>query len=1636
MAQAEARKRQPPWQILSPVHGLFTEHSLADPRLRETAVQLITRYQIRQKSEAWPLATAHQWPTRSTDATGAGYEFMGIQNGRYKVLITLNRNAAISIAADTVRRTPPFNVDGGSVIAGIWDQGSVRASHQEFATNRVSVMDGAAAYDHSTHVGGTLAALGVQATAMGMAPGLKLNSFDWNSDFAEMAAWAQADPAETNHIRISNHSYGAICGWYGNAWYGTWGAGYRESDFFGVYDEDAATLDALCYNAPYYLPFQAAGNDRDDPAPANGSFFQYYYNGYWLYKTYNPATDPLADGADNGGYDTIITIGNAKNCITVGSVSDAVLAGLRSTNGVATAGYSGWGPADDGRIKPDLVANGESLYSSSAASESSYTTMSGTSMATPNAAGAAALLLDWAHHLRPDWMPRASTLKALLIHSADDLGRRGPDYTFGWGLIHTRAAAQLLRLQADLPESQTLIEDTLSTTQTVHSYFFTWDNVSPIKATLVWTDPPGTPTNGLDIRQPRLVNDLNLKIKGPTGLVSLPWRLNPLTPSLPAQTGTNQVDNVEQIQIGLPSSTGVYQLIVSTDQSLQSGTQAYSLILEGAGTPPRIEHQPLENTLVYDQPYSLSAEITPNYLLDPATAQLHWSPDESSGLWYTQALSPLGSNHFEGQIPAQPCGTRIAYFISAAASNGFTATHPAGAPDQLHRFEVTTSRPLEVTGQPTAIGTVSPDYGIHLIASGRVVYASAPLYTPPLSGTRFRCSGWSGSGSIPAEGVSNELAFPINDPTRLTWKWETQFEMAYHSNPRGLFDFSTWSDEGSMVTPLPAPVTLDGPDTPYAFAGWYLDGQRQPNTHQPAFNPIPPFQLNQTHVLYARYLPKNQDSDSDGLPDWWELFFFGDYSPTSTADPDGDGFNNQAEYEDCSDPQSALSQPGPPTLQHTALTSPQNRPPPWTLSAVIADSCQVTEAKVAWRRNGTEPWIHTNLFAQGVSNLFTGSIDGPAINGDTIEYTLWARDAAGHEAGIGPFLFNVAYPIATFTPTQHLAVLAAYGSSLILPLAISNAGLADLTWTATYQTRPVSDPVENGVGYWTHTGANDLWNISTNRAFSGTHSWYLGNSATHYYVDNINASLVSPTFTLTENAQLYFQHWIRSEQDSATHFWDGGVVEISTNNGDSFFAITPLGGYPYQITPNTASPFPANMPCYAGTGGWQSAQFDLSAYAGQTLCFRFRFGSDGAVVEEGWFIDDIHLTMINDSNATWFDCDPPAGTVAANTVSNFGIRILTPRLNPLDEREGTVLFACNDPFAPDQSSHLQVQVRARPMLSSLVAAQSSTGGEGWVTFSQQLASADGLPCDIRIEYALNPEGVWTPATVIAATAAEGAVVISNNSPPQISGVACAMDTTLITNLITATWNTRTATLSPIILESNVLLRTTAWNGFFSSDPVTSQPFKVDNEPPDSSAARLAFNFSPYGPYVIGSTVTGQWSGFSDAGSGIAGYFVADTEGGGTTNGRSILETNLTRVGVTPGLHPWFVWARDAVGNIGSSISGSLLILDPDSDSDGDGLTALQEESAGTDAHDSQSSLQFDSHQPLQLSPEGFTLQWHSVSGRCYSLLFTNRLATSSDDWTPINEFQRVPSTGGIMRWTDNTSPSNGSRFYRIEVTPP
>ncbi|HUW18461.1 MAG TPA: S8 family serine peptidase [Sedimentisphaerales bacterium] len=564
---------------------------LTSPDARLLAVAEQKRQSRELKTAAWAKAEQAGWRVRG-ETDGLSFELMAIERGRPVYNITNNINAAISTAANLIRDREPYNLDGSGLTAGIWDAGAVLSTHQEFGS-RVSIMDGADSDWHSTHVGGTIGAVGLVPLALGMAPNVHIDSYDWNSDSSEMTSRAASYPQEPDKMYLSNHSYGIATGWltgdysgnYGPHWFGTWGD--READGFGQYSSQAVTWDSICYLAPYYLPFKSAGNDRGDNAPSEGTTFYYYDGASWQAKSYDSSTDPYDDGWDNGGFDTIPHQGNAKNIMTVGAVGDAVYMGQRSLSNATMTSFSGWGPTDDGRIKPDIVANGTDLYSSTNQSDTSYDSSSGTSMSAPDASGSAILLTQYYCGMFPGNAMRASTLKGLIIHTADDLGNAGPDYSFGWGLMNAKAGADQIRDHKHYPSTNKIIEGALSASNLTDTYAFAWNGDTPIRATLCWTDPPADALQELDNSSPRLINDLDLAIIGPYGVtVYYPFVLDPANPANPATTGDNTLDNVEQVLIATPNTPGIYTVQVSYKGTLANEQQYYSVIISGQHHPP------------------------------------------------------------------------------------------------------------------------------------------------------------------------------------------------------------------------------------------------------------------------------------------------------------------------------------------------------------------------------------------------------------------------------------------------------------------------------------------------------------------------------------------------------------------------------------------------------------------------------------------------------------------------------------------------------------------------------------------------------------------------------------------------------------------------------------------------------------------------------------------------------------------------------------------------------------------------------------------------------------------------------------------------------------------------------------------
>lgn len=277
--------------------------------------------------------------------------------------------------------------------------------------------------------------------------------------------------------------------------------------------------------------------------------------------------------------------GVAKNTVTVGATNHGT-----SSTGVASFSSRGW--TGDRRTKPDVLAQGNSVVSTASdgatsGSNCSTCTMGGTSMATPTAAGLAALVRDYlARGFYPSgkatpedaWpTPSAALVKALLVAGARDMtGSSGtaPTQDEGWGRITLDDALYFTGDSRRL----WLADDTdgLDSGESVETTLAVGSN-EPLKATLVWSDYPAAVN-----ANPTLVNDLRLEVVTPGGEVytqKIPDTDPPNPYADTAATGYDALNTVEQVRLANPAA-GSYTVRVR-GVTVGMGPQPFALVVTG-----------------------------------------------------------------------------------------------------------------------------------------------------------------------------------------------------------------------------------------------------------------------------------------------------------------------------------------------------------------------------------------------------------------------------------------------------------------------------------------------------------------------------------------------------------------------------------------------------------------------------------------------------------------------------------------------------------------------------------------------------------------------------------------------------------------------------------------------------------------------------------------------------------------------------------------------------------------------------------------------------------------------------------------------------------------------------------------------
>lgn len=297
-----------------------------------------------------------------------------------------------------------------------------------------------------------------------------------------------------------------------------------------------------------------------------------------------------------GAPGSVTSPGTAKNVLSVGATGDDVPGGTASAD---VAPFSAFGPADDGRIKPDLVAPGESIASANSSWRTtptsppypplggvSYTYLSGTSQAAPQVAGAAAVAAEFLLRTR-GVLATPALLKALLINGATPLaGYQWPGPAQGWGRLDL--AASLLDKSSRRVEFVEEGNHTFFTAPDVVEYRTAVRAGEELRVTLAWSDPPGSP-----LAAAALVNDLDLEVRDPNQTLIFAGNDINRTSAL-SRPGTglvfDRVNNVESVRT-TAASGGLWHIYVRA-HSLAVGPQTFALAMAGALDRPEVRLEP------------------------------------------------------------------------------------------------------------------------------------------------------------------------------------------------------------------------------------------------------------------------------------------------------------------------------------------------------------------------------------------------------------------------------------------------------------------------------------------------------------------------------------------------------------------------------------------------------------------------------------------------------------------------------------------------------------------------------------------------------------------------------------------------------------------------------------------------------------------------------------------------------------------------------------------------------------------------------------------------------------------------------------------------------------------------------------
>lgn len=319
-----------------------------------------------------------------------------------------------------------------------------------------------------------------------------------------------------------------------------------------------------------------------------------------------------------------------KNALVVGSID---------FDHAFSFGNSGRGPTQEGRIKPDLVEFGKSLFMPGIDPMGNVGVVSfqGSSFACALVTGQSALIQESAVELFGAPM-RGDELKSTLILCAEDLGPEGPDFQFGFGHMRVDQSLEFIsRVHHGCPSVGVSVNELAP--GAVDTVSIDYSGEHPLRACLVWMDP----TAGLHFRA--VIRDLNLTYEAQDGTQTKPWAFphasvfleNTDSLSLlydaPAVRAINGVDNVELIDVPISGNGGGHLLVSNGSGAPQSYALTWMEVLPAPWVTPETTSDTLQcldaggTSMLFDEGGALAGDGCGSSLPQGAYCLQSTSPD-------------------------------------------------------------------------------------------------------------------------------------------------------------------------------------------------------------------------------------------------------------------------------------------------------------------------------------------------------------------------------------------------------------------------------------------------------------------------------------------------------------------------------------------------------------------------------------------------------------------------------------------------------------------------------------------------------------------------------------------------------------------------------------------------------------------------------------------------------------------------------------------------------------------------------------------------------------------------------------------------------------------------------------------------